>query len=287
MGDTRTRTGRSRGRRGRRRCLVLATVLVALAAAPVGAAQAVGIYPTIEPAEPDGANGWWVSPVTVTWHVSPDALGTTCPAVQTIAIDTPGRQLQCTAYGAGNASTQATTRVIRIDRTPPALGVASAVARLGRATVRWTHPPEALVGVTRAARRARAKVLPPRAVRADHAVDRGLKPGVPYTWTVTAVDQAGNRTSAVVSASWKPPVLQWKRRRHARYYNLQLFRDRKKVLSIWPRSTRLALPGRWRFAGRRRHLGPGRYRWYVWPGFGVRRASRYGRLVARGKFTIR
>ena len=68
----------------------------------------------------------------------------------------------------------------------------------------------------------------------------------------------------------------------ATYYNVQLFRNGKKILTAWPKSTSFRLARTWRFDGRTQTLSPGRYRWYVWPGFGARSDSRLreaGRLA--------
>jgi hypothetical protein len=267
--------------------VLLATAL-ALTAGPVAAAGAANVYPTLDPAAPNGANGWYVGPVTVTWHVS-DAQNSTCPAVQTLEADTPGMQLSCTATGPAGASSTTATPMIRIDRTPPALSPLEAVARLGRATLRWSPPADAIVAIARLATSPGGppSLLPPAFVHPGLAVDPRLAPGVGYGWLLAATDAAGNTSTATASASWQPPLLSWRRRHHARYYNVQLLRGRKEVFSAWPRRTHLALPGSWRFAGRRRQLAPGRYRWYVWPGFGPRSARRYGRLAARGHFTVR
>ena len=48
----------------------------------------------------------------------------------------------------------------------------------------------------------------------------------------------------------------------------------------------LQLHRTWRFDGRRYHLKPGRYKWYVWPGFGKRKAARYGQMVGSGTFIV-
>ena len=55
----------------------------------------------------------------------------------------------------------------------------------------------------------------------------------------------------------RPPLLRWTAVRGARYYNVQLFRDGRKVLSTWPREPRLRLPSRWRFAGAARDARAG------------------------------
>ena len=80
--------------------------------------------------------------------------------------------------------------------------------------------------------------------------------------------------------------LSWPRVPNASYYNLQLYRGRTKVLDFWPPKPPFALPARWIYAGRRQSLTPGRYYWFVWPGFGARSEVRYGRLVRRGSFTV-
>ena len=81
-----------------------------------------------------------------------------------------------------------------------------------------------------------------------------------------------------------PPLLRWHQVDGARYYNLQLFRGRTKILSAWPAQPRFQLQSSWTFHGHRYRLTRGSYRWYAWPGFGPRAAGRYGRVVRRGTF---
>ncbi|MFZ0090593.1 MAG: hypothetical protein WAL63_13850, partial [Solirubrobacteraceae bacterium] len=71
----------------------------------------------------------------------------------------------------------------------------------------------------------------------------------------------------------------------AAYYNVQVFRHGK-ILSAWPKRASLQLAKSWRFGGHRYRLKPGRYRWYVWPGFGRRSAAHYGRRVGSGTFVV-
>ena len=72
----------------------------------------------------------------------------------------------------------------------------------------------------------------------------------------------------------------------ATYYNVQLFRGNRKVLSVWPRQARFQLRAAWRFGGSSHRLTPGRYHWYVWPGFGRVSASRYGKRAASRDFVL-
>jgi hypothetical protein len=83
-----------------------------------------------------------------------------------------------------------------------------------------------------------------------------------------------------------PPRLHWRRVKGADYYNVQLYRGSRKVLSVWPASTHLQLGMRWRFHGRLMRLSAAHYDWYAWPGFGRRSQRRYGRLIVHGKFTF-
>ena len=111
------------------------------------------------------------------------------------------------------------------------------------------------------------------------AIDSGLKNGVRYRYQVTAIDRAGNRASTLASATptasdlllpagggqlSAPPLLAWKKVKGASYYNVQLFRGTRKVLTRFPRSNRLQLRRRWRFEGSRRRLVADTYTWYVW-----------------------
>jgi hypothetical protein len=137
----------------------------------------------------------------------------------------------------------------------------------------------------------------------------GLRRGT-HSFEVRAIDAAGNVDPAAARHAWtiaaprrakvtsalhapragarvtSPPLLAWRRAPRATYYNVQLFRGGVKVLSTWPVRTRLQLRSRWTYLGRQRRLTAGRYRWYVWPGYGRAAANRYGRLLGQSTFTV-
>ncbi|MGZ4181457.1 MAG: hypothetical protein ACXVUL_12360 [Solirubrobacteraceae bacterium] len=120
-----------------------------------------------------------------------------------------------------------------------------------------------------------------------------------YIYTIIARDQAGNTSVKTIGVTpnprllaplanahvSSPPLLSWTPVRNATYYNVQLFRSGK-VLSAWPKHATFHLRGTWKFDGRRYRLKPGRYTWYVWPGFGKRSAAHYGRVIGQGTFVV-
>jgi hypothetical protein len=126
----------------------------------------------------------------------------------------------------------------------------------------------------------------------DAAVsDGGLAIGHKYRYRVAGFDQAMNRAeqSIVMTATGalfgplpgarvaSPPRLVWSPVKGASYYNVQLIRGGRKVLSAWPARPSFQLRRTWVYRGRRYRLRPGVYRWYVWPGFGRISAARYSR----------
>jgi hypothetical protein len=138
--------------------------------------------------------------------------------------------------------------------------------------------------------------------RGTSFTDRGLTNGVEYRYIVRAADADGNESPGVAIAVTpranrlrvpkdgarlrKPPKLAWLRNGEAAYYNVQVFRGAAKILSTWPSKPTLQLKRRWKYQGRTYTLTPGTYRWYVWPGFGVRAAVDYGELLGSRTFRI-
>lgn len=130
--------------------------------------------------------------------------------------------------------------------------------------------------------------------------DRDVRNGVKYRYTITAVDRAGNEASRTITSIpgprllsprrgarlVRPPLLSWTPVTHAMYYNVQLYRGRTKVMSVWPKRASLQLTRTWRFKGHRYGLRSAHYTWYVWPGFGPRSAGRYGKPVGTGTFVV-
>jgi large repetitive protein len=128
------------------------------------------------------------------------------------------------------------------------------------------------------------------AVRAIDSVGNADATPALHGWRIQAAARRTSRSALLTPRGGarvtKPPVLRWRRVARARYYNVQVFRGRQKVLSAWPTRPRLRLAARWRFAGRSRRLTAGSYRWYVWPGYGATSARRYGALLGQSTFVV-
>ena len=84
-----------------------------------------------------------------------------------------------------------------------------------------------------------------------------------------------------------PPLLRWRATAKARFYNVQIYRAGRKVLTAWPSRTRFRLHRSWTFNGRTMRLKAGVYTWYVWPAFGTMRTPRFGKLLGQSSFRVR
>jgi hypothetical protein len=195
---------------------------------------------------------------------------------------------------AGNTQISATVTVV-VDNAPARVVLLTARPGDHRVLLTWKNPSDS--DFLRVVVRRGAGVV--YQGRAESLVDRGLFNGTVYTYRFTAVDLAGNiSTTTLVRVKprgrlWSPrdggviriaPVLQWAKVTRATYYNVQLWRNGRKILSRWPTRPSYELRMRWRYGGRVRTLRDGTYLWYVWPAFGDRERGRYGRMLGSATF---
>jgi hypothetical protein len=261
--------------------------------------------PTITKASPErkpDRGGWYTRPVEETFTATDNLSGLdqcppalVAPSLASAAAPFAGT---CTDR-AGNVASRVFT--LPYDATPPSVPVVT--PHPGDGAVRLVVHAAADTAVLRISRTpglhgARRSTL--YEGRPAGLTDSRVGNGRRYRYVVTAIDEARNAArrhlavtpgprllgpsgGATVAA---PPRLEWTRVRHARYYNVQLFRGGRKVLSSWPTRAALQLRATWRFGGHGVRLTPGRYRWYVWPGFGPRRERRFGALVGSRHFLV-
>jgi hypothetical protein len=282
--------------------------------------------PSVEakPDRPPDANGWFRRAVTVSF-VGSDALSgvDSCAApVLYSGPDVPKTSLSGTCSDKAANKSSAASFELRYDTKPPALARVRAELTRRGIVLRWraskdTHS----FAVVRQPGLRGPKPSTLYDGKASVFTDRRLKSGFKYRYTVAAYDEAGNASvkgllvkpggSVTSTAATKPdvkkpavttpaltrpavgarlsapPLLVWRAVPKATYYNVQLYRNGKKILTVWPQRTSFHLQRSWRFGGRTYRLTPGSYRWYVWPGLGVRSANRYGKLLGTREFVMR
>ncbi len=248
---------------------------------------------------PPDHDGWYTAPVDVRYSGT-DALSglASCTTGRYAGADSAAAAVSGTCTDvAGNRSTPY-AYALRYDATAPS--TAGVGAETGDRSIQLTLPPGATASVVRSPGIRGAAETLLASTAGGTLIDRRVRNGLPYAYRVTLTDEAGNaatRTLRVVPGPrllaptagqqlTAPPLLRWTAVRNARYYNVQLERDGKKVLSRWPAGPQLQLRAAWRFHGRRYHLKEGRYRWVVWPGKGPRADGRYGRRIGGRSFEI-
>jgi hypothetical protein len=140
--------------------------------------------------------------------------------------------------------------------------------------------------------------------RARRFVDRSVFNGTRYVYKIATFDTTGNQPNPAVfmrgvprsrfllaprdgAILRRPPLLDWKARRRARFYNVKVLRDAgpgpaREVLSVFPRRSKFQMKSTWRYKGHIRRFSRGTYFWYVWPRIG----GRYGALMGWQRFVV-
>jgi hypothetical protein len=246
----------------------------------------------LTPSRPPDNDGWWNHPLSLAFGGSDATSGISgCDTVNYSGPDSDSADVSGACRDvAGNSATGAFK--IKYDATPPTITPLSSEGRAAHVTLKWDTSPDAVL--TRVLRSPGIGGAPVSEVYSgtDKAfTDPAVQNGKTYTYTIVTTDPAANAVSTVMvvtpKAQVRRPLLRWRKVKGADYYNVQVYRGRRKILSAWPHGTSLRLRKQWTFRGRRRVLTAGSYHWYVWPGFGRRSAHRYGRLIAHRRFTIK
>jgi hypothetical protein len=259
---------------------------------------------TATPARSPDSAGWYNHPLAISFQGSSFSGIASCTAITYAGPASPSATVTGSCTDNAGKTVTVTSAPFAYDATPPSL---TATATPGDQTValNWQTTgdiaPVATVQVTRSGGPGAAGAVPVYSGTATGFNDTHLRNGVHYTYTITVRDAAGNVTVQTIGATpaarllspsnnarvTAPPLLSWTAVSGATYYNVQLYRDDPtKLLSMWPTGASLRLRRAWRFDGRRYRLKPGRYRWYVWPGFGKRKAARYGHRIGTGTFVV-
>jgi hypothetical protein len=257
----------------------------------------------VAPARPPDHDGWYNHPLAIRWFAA-DALagiGSCTSVTYGSPGATGGRLLGACSDRAGNRSaTQPFT--LRYDEAPPSLKAFSLKALDKVVALRWRVTGATELRLTRSTNTGAAAPTDVYSGTGSTFADRKVKNYVRYEYTLAASDPAGNTVQRSGFATPLPvlyaprpgahlgvnssPLFAWKAAKKARYYNVQLWLQGRKVGSWWPGRARLRLRSRWQMNGEPERLRPGAYTWYVWPGRGARRLGRYGSLLGKSTFVV-
>jgi hypothetical protein len=189
------------------------------------------------------------------------------------------------------------------DATPPVLRKVTEESTDAGQTLHWISSSTSdRIVIHRAIRGRKARTTVFKGIAPAGAfTDTKIRPGIQYVYSLRSFDEANNaskvrslagllqiltlKKTPYVPLAAANPTLRWGPVRGADYYNVQLFRGSKRIYSAWPKMHQLGLPASWKWSGRVYRPTTGRYRWYVWAGFGPRRLARY-RSVGSARFVI-
>jgi hypothetical protein len=245
--------------------------------------------------------GWYNHPVAIGWSGTDATSGiasctsTTYQGPDSGAAAVPGG---CTDQAGNSASTSAQ---LAYDSTPPVLQKLREESTAAADALSWESSSASDRIVVRRSIRGLKKHRTVFDGSGSGFSDKTVHPGTQYVYSVQAFDQAGNASKTVavtgqvkiltlrrtryVPISAPNPILRWTRKTGAAYYNVQLFRGSRRIYATWPTMHQIGLPSAWKWSGHRVRLSPGRYRWYVWAGFGPRKLAQY-RIVGSARFVI-
>lgn len=263
--------------------------------------------PTVSVAADRGPDkkGWYRKPVTIAFSGA-DAMSGVAACTESTRYAGPDRQDAAVAGtcrdAAGNVAPEQKLS-LRYDATAPKVSSARARVERGVAHVTWKRPAD--VAAVEIERKPGVNGRVASIVyqgQGQAFVDRTVKAGAVYRYEIRAADAAGNVGSLEVSTGQTqaqplqrpaagatvraPVVLGWAAVKGARFYNVQLYRGGKKILSAWPKAASLRLAMTWQFGGKQQRLVAGVYRWYVWPARGTRERPTYGRVLGSSTFRV-
>ena len=229
---------------------------------------------------------------------------TPCSGTQTYSGLQDGAYLFTVQVTNGVGNVSQSTHAWTVDLTRPArVSRLTARGRYRMVTLSWTKPIDVDYDHVRIWRkRAETKKWKRLAdrVSAVSLTDRAVSNHIHYLYRIRSFDDAGNASGAMQVSAWpspilwptynatlhSPPVVDWRPVGNATYYNMQLKRDGRKILSVWPFGSGYRLRSTWTYRGKRHMLAGGPVTVYVWAGFGPKSAAHYGPLYGHTRFKV-
>lgn len=250
--------------------------------------------------QPD-ANGWYNRPFSFMFQGSDGGSGiASCTSGTYAGPDSPGATVTGTCVDRAGHTSERREQTFKYDATAPALS--EVVAQVGNrfALLKWRISVDVVaVRVVRRPGRGDEEESVVYNGRADFYKDVGIDNRTQYEYRVSAADEAANTTpeqkatvlplpalyNPAAGARVRTPILlEWLSIARATYYNVQVWCRGRKILTAWPKRTRLVVPRTGILGARRYTLPRGRCRWFVFPGFGRFAEGRYGALAGRSTF---
>jgi hypothetical protein len=265
--------------------------------------------PTVAPSvdrAPDG-KGWYRKPVTVSFAGTDltSGIAACTAATRYEGPDQPTATVVGSCRDAAGNAAQA-GHSFQYDATAPALPKTEAKVDKGVARIGWERAGDVVeVELVRSPGINGAKSTIVYRGNGAAFVDKTVKAGISYRYEISVADLAGNVTTKAVTAATAakkstslltpvagavvkaPPLLRWKAVKGATFYNVQVYRNGRKLLSTWPGAAKLKLARTWTYAGKRYRLQPGLYTWYVWGARGTRAKPVYGKVLGSSTFTVK
>jgi hypothetical protein len=265
---------------------------------------------------PPDSNGWYNHAVQIVFQGSDSGSGiASCTTTTYAGPDTPDTTVTGNCRDNAGNSTGASSPAFKYDSTPPTLTNVGTDWDDGTATLSWTASPDTKeIDIDRSPGKDGAQTSTVFKGLASSFEDTGLQNKVQYVYTITGLDEAGNKavdTLSIVPGAklyspargtsvTNPPLLAWRPHDGSSYYNVQLYYgvgnayrhvaslrvSGRKVLSAWPEQPRYRLKKTWTWKGKKHSLVRGHYRWYVFPGIGKRSANKYGPLIGSSDFFV-
>src|SRR5437762_3404064 len=189
------------------------------------------------------ANGWYNHPIAATASGSDSGSGLDgCSAGSYDGPASDSASLTGTCKDrAGNSASDSVS--LKYDATPPTVSQVTAAPGNGTVTLHWTISPDSSVTVTRSAAKKGSADTTVYHGTGETFTDTKLTNGLRYRYSISVVDQAGNKAEAGATATplalsvprqgtrlTKPPNLTWSKVVGASYYNVQLFQGGKKKI---------------------------------------------------------
>ena len=213
--------------------------------------------PTVTPCvdRPPDAKGWYRKPVTVSFAGTDATSGIaacTAPTRYAGPDQSTAAVVGSCRDAAGNAA-EAGQR-FQYDATAPALAKTEAKIDKGVARIGWERAGDVVeVELLRSPGINGAKSTIVYRGNGAAFVDKTVKASIRYRYEISVADLAGNVTTKAVMAEAAgatkntsllapatgsvvkaPPLLRWKAVKGATFYNVQLYRNGRKLLSTWP-----------------------------------------------------